>query len=438
MRRDQSRFLKKRALEAGKGVLIAALVMLALFLVTETGLYSGGLGTEELFRRIGGLTIFGADEFPEGNGAERPVFPEAARPMAMAVTFEDGSRYGVKYSTEVYTAYERLKPVLRGALGSAGEAEKIDGTEWERALERRGVYFDFMFGQSLSMLMEWLGGGERPGGILERSARRLLISEEGSGLYLYYIDERDGEFYRASTALGSFLLEPILPEFSPNQAVFGYEDGRYKERDPYFLYVGDMPDIQDFEVRTMPRNVMDEIFPVFEMNRYVAGRISLANGGEGYIENDSYLEIYPSGIIRFSGGMSLGTAEVESLTALEAAAQAREMAAACLKPAEGRDWLNLSSLEYDSESLEYTITFSYILAGTPVIYADSDSAAEIKIRGGEVASATIYAREYIPASEREGRLLPERQAAAIAAQKGRGEPRLLYMDTGTAARAAWY
>ena len=435
---EKARFSKRRVLETGKSVFIAALVILALLLGAETGLYSGGLGTGELFERLGALISFGGGDFPEGNGAERTVFPEAARPMAMAVTFEDGSRYGVKYSAEVYAAYERFKPVLRGALGSAFDAEEITGSEWELALGRRGVYFDFLFEQSLPMLLEWLGGGERPGGIAERSARRLLISEVEGGLYLYYADERDGRFYRAATALGSFQLEPILPEFSPNRAAFGYEDARYEGTGPYFLYVGEMPEIQDFEVRTMPKNVMDEIFPVFGMNRYVAGRVPLVNSGEGYIENDSYLEIYPSGLIRFSGGIYTGAGVPENITAMEAAARAREIASECLKPAEGRDWLNLRSIDYAPESLEYTITFVYILAGTPVIYADSDSAAEIKIRGGEVVRATIYAREYIPMSEREERLLPERQAAAIAAQRDGGEPRLIYTDTGTAARAAWY
>ena len=430
------RFSKKFALEAGKNLLITFLILSLLFLIGETGLFRGAYEASPLFREIGEFAQRLRGERTSGGDTGGVLLSEAAFPATMAITFEDGSRHAAKYSTRVRNIYERFKALLGEALGSAGEPEKITADIWREALGSSSVYFDFLYAQPLSVLSAWVGEGKNEG-ISVHKARRILIARDADSLALYYISEPDGEFFKSSTPLGYFSLESLIYNYSPNGVYFEYEDSKHNGLDPYFLFSSDILNLQSMEARPAATDFFETLLPVFGMNRYVARTTPLAGGGEEYVENDMRLELHPGGLLRFKSN-SFSVLHPEDSSPSAAVESALKIASACLRPTDGRDHLNLHSLSYDAENHEYTVTFSYILAGLPVVYPDMDSAAQIKIKNGIVENAVIYAREYYPAQEQHKLLMPDRQQAGIVSHQGGGEPWLVYTDRGEAVvTAGW-
>ena len=90
--------------------------------------------------------------------------------------------------------------------------------------------------------------------------------------------------------------------------------------------------------------------------------------------------------------------------------------------------LYLSGIE--SGSKRCTVTFDYVIDGTPLRFADGSHAAAVIIEGQCITGFTLHCRSYT-LSDSPALLLPVRQAVAIAAARYlNAELRVCYDDRG--------
>ena len=203
---------KRRLIDWGKDALIVLLTASALVLLTMT----------PLIQDSGVLNLFAPRESP-GTGTAAGNSAQAMHPVRLAITAE-GGRCGVQYDEErLEELFPPLGALLGDALSSAGEAQSLDESAWQRLLGGKGIYFDFEGHAPLTVLERWLQGSGTCG--LTGSARRLLLcAGEGDQVLLCWQDGSDGRFYACSTALTQALhLDPAVEGATQNGAYFAFE-----------------------------------------------------------------------------------------------------------------------------------------------------------------------------------------------------------------------
>ncbi len=131
-------------------------------------------------------------------------------------------------------AYDWFTASLGEALGSSGDPVEVGMDEWDGALHGSGVFFDYLYDQSLASLANWLGVEISSDASLH-TARRLCLAIEDGAVSLYYIRAVDGKAYRCETALNSGTSRVPPRRICPNGAQFAFEAGEgYDSFDPYY------------------------------------------------------------------------------------------------------------------------------------------------------------------------------------------------------------
>jgi hypothetical protein len=364
----------------------------------------------------------------------------------MAVTWEEGARYGVKYDEAgLSELYGRFSVALGEALGSSGNAEPVDEKEWKAALSGAGVYIDFLYDQPLSVLSGWLGSSINQVSA-SHTARHLCLARDGNDLAMYYIRSEDGQAYRCDTALDFPYISPQLENYAPNGAQFAFELGdSYKLLYPYAMLLKELPEISSVTAGNPLHSKVtpDSLLSIFNMNSFVANSYTETDGSvvyvEGSAESESTLRVSPSGRISYSqtGAENL---KVPGSGLVPTTAQVIEAAFSLVNGSLGA-WcgdaaLGLSKIVYSPTNEAYTVCFDYIVNGLPVLLAGGERAAEIQVRHGAISKAVLNFREFALGSEVE-EPLPEMQAAAVVASGGGGEPLMVYEESGNEIRPVW-
>jgi hypothetical protein len=426
----------KKTIEAVKSLLIVLLVISAVFLMGQAGLFSLTDAVDGLFRtsRTGGDSAAAADG---------DIYSQAARPRFLAITAEGVGRYGVKYSEIRLTeAYDRFSAFLGEALGSSKEPVEVAEEEWKSALEQSGVFFDFLYEQPLSVLAGWLGT-DMNSGASAHTARRLCLARNGEGVSLYYIRARDGLAYRCETALNYSSLSARLEEYaaSGGNAQYAYSYGaKLDQVDPYALILDGQLTVQKLTVRNPLRTGLapESMMGLFEINSFVASPYSELDGTIVYVEGDSTLRVYPNGAVSFrntgDGGPAL-VGEDTKVTPAGVVEAAYDLAQRSIGQSCGDAEVAFTGISYNAADDTYTVQFDYEMDGIPVVMESGRHALSLSITGGRVFRASLVFREY----EADGQEwpLPELQAAAVVQADGGGEPLLIYADDGEAAAAGW-
>ena len=440
---------KKRIIEAGKSLLIILLLASALVLARETNLFNGKLTSVPMVRNIAQRfrSLAERDSSPDGSDRENRPFSPAASPFFMAVTWEDGARYGVKYDdAQLNQLYGRFSVALGEALGSSGKAEPVTDAEWKEALSGAGVFFDFLYDQPLSVLSGWLGSSINDVSA-SHTVRHLCLAGAGDDLVLYYIRSKDGRAYRCDTALDFSYISPQLENYAPNGAQFAFELGeKFKLLYPYTMLLKELPEISSVTVTNPLHSKVtpESLLSIFNMNSFVANSYTETDGSvvyvEGSTESESTLRVDSSGSVSYSQ-TGMGNLKVSGTGPIPGTVQVIEKAFSLVNGSLGA-WcgdaaLSLSKIAYNPLEQTYTVCFDYIVNGLPVFLAGGERAAEIKVKNGVISKAALNFREFGPGSELQTHLPEIQAAAAVMAKYGEGEPLLVYEETGSEISAVW-
>ena len=417
-------FVGKRAVKLGKTALIVLLTASALLLGMRTRLF------DDIFKTIpffGNVAVFvrgsgAADSAPSGT-----ILKEAAQPLTIVITNEDGERYGVRYDTALRNAvYDRTSSILGEALGSATASREISEDEWRAALSGPGVYFEYISPVTLSILDGWLIRARIPSTAGDASLRRVFVAFGEDRSSVYYQNNDNGLFFAADTASSAGKAQE-LEIYSPNGALFAFETGiPTAENAPYTII---MQESLHSEIRVLPQHTTDELVTMT--------LDALGHGNETYTPRfDSEGALVHVGIQFNITTSAFGhvayrrtdMAQPDSTAHILSDSQAIEMARLVVG-----DTINSvgSSAEVFFEKLEYgisgarTVFFGYYIAGGRIHLQDDRYAAWITIVDGTITELELVYRSFAFTGE-QTRLLPERQALASAG----GEFILSYTDTG--------
>lgn len=414
---------KRRLIEWGKTLLI---MLLALSAVRLTGMI--------------GLLDFLSGGSPAAVGNQQNASLQinnevAARPITIVITSAENAHHGVKYDGEALgEIHSWLSATAGEAMGSSGAPETTTVQNWEKALHGEGVYFDFIYEQSIASMARWLGV-EIGSDLSLHTARRFCLAVEGNEVNLYYIRALDGKAYRCGTALNASRLSQRLEGYMPNGAMFAFELGDiYGNIDPYYCIVDDLGAVSAL-AGTNPLSGSDgaQVLNVFGMNRLVANHYPESDGTHVYVEGEQSLRLSADGRILYNrmqgdedSQLTLGTADAISMA---------YSIASSLPGGDGRT-LQMSAVSYDQSGNEYSVRFDYLADGTMVCFGGRVSAMEIVISGsGQLRRADIMCRSY--AVQGTAVPMPERQALAVIGSMGGGEPMLCYADSGESVELKW-
>lgn len=419
---------KRRLLELGKDLLIAALTCSAVLLALQTPIFSQVQG----WIREPAETVSTAEQPKAG----------AVAPYLVSVRGEMGL-YGVSYDENaVGRAFDRVASLLGEGLATAGAAENITSRQFFALMDKLGIYCAFQGELPLEVLSDWLGGG----GTLSGNVESLLLVWDGSQVCLAW--QEGGSYHRAVTQVaygGHF--DTVLSEFSPNGAAYAYALARYDETyatlDPCVLvgmtapqplvYTAASPDLVN------DRTALEQVLNSLGFQSGVD--LAYESAGELAInESGDRLRLNAAGKVTFHAGEEnrYGVAcEGEEPTAAEAALAAWELLNRATAPWKGALEYVLSGVERDGDT--WSIRFQARLGGVPVWTGESGEAARVTVRGRKVSDFTVTLRS-CGGTDLTTVLPGERlAAAAMASLPEAGEKlRLCYNDNGqTELTAGW-
>jgi len=413
----------KRVIEWGKTALIVLLSASALLLAWQTRLFNDYFASLPIFGSVAEL-VWGATGTAEPG---RAAIKEAARPLNIVITNEEGGRHGVRYDTDARDAvYERTSSILGEALGSASAPTEISEDEWRSALSGAGVFFEYIIPVRLSVLDGWLGA--RMTEISEDvRLRRIFVAFGEDRSRLYFQEHESGLYFGADTASAAGKAQG-LEIYGGNGALFAFETGiGGAENAPYMLM---MPGSDHPDVRSAAAGSAEELLEI--------ALLAFGQSGESfstyYLDDSDTLvcvgtqfniRVFTDGRVRYRRPDVLPTdEESRSLSKSEIIEMARAITADSIGGACGGAHIAFESYESDGDT-SY-IVFGYYIAGGRVYLSEDRHAASITITAGIVTEAEMNFRHFSLTGEHTG-LLPERQALAAAG----GEFMLCYSDSGT-------
>ena len=418
---------RDRARELAKDVLILLLTCSALWLA----------GRSQIFGPLGGI-LREERPGPEAVQTESGARADAARPLRMAVSLQEGTetiRYGVQYDPAgVDTLFQQTAGLLVEALSAAGAPEPMGRTQWEEAQSAApGITFDFQGALPLEVLAGWLSGGETG---LTAPVRRLTLAPWQGETALFYRDEGDGRYYRCPTRTVSHdQLAQALSGLRGNGAWYAFESEGYQQMDPDTLllegqsapavYAASNPAAGG---QSALEGLMEDLgIPVSSSSFYSSGDEEVARSGYDMVRLSAH------GVLTYIGGEH-GEASLPvqsrggSPTLFEAVDACRRVAAAAILPRCGEARLYLMSVQNTGQGLE--VRFGYSLNGA-VVRMEEGCAARFLVREGSIVHFSIHLRSYAATGET-ALLPPIRQAAAAMEAEGLtgGELLLAYVDGG--------
>lgn len=419
---------KRRMIEAGKSLLIAALTCSALWLTAQSPLFVHlpGVSGEE---RPGQTQLEGQSGQSSG----------VAMPMSMAV-MNRGGLCGVQYTDQqLQLLFSQVAPVLGEALSVAEAPEPVDRDRWQSALMTApGVFLDFQTGIPLSVLTDWLSEGVNPR--LTDSARFLVLSGGEGSVRLYYRSQRDGGYYvcRVSSVNADY-LQTIAGQVQPNGAIFAYQSDHYRMVAPDTLISAQTPQPREFAVANPLNGGEERLEELLERLSFPVGLTTVYDTTEGRRArsgNDT-LTISDTGTVVYDGQGERYPVAQGADPLISRVEAAKELVCGVLEPWCGQARIYLSRLDELGPD-RWRICFGYGLDNVPVHAGESGYAAQVLVEQGQIRELELQLRSYSPL-DGTTLLLPPRQAAAILEGTDRLGSRLelCYQETGDTAIAGW-
>ena len=409
----------KRAVEISKSVLIAALAASALLLGMRTGLFNDFFRTIPFFGNVAELMIGGAGAAETGGAALK----EAARPILIVITNEDGGHYAVKYDTDARNAvYDRTSSILSEALGSVSGLAEVAEDEWRAALSGPGIYFMYAAPVGLSVLDGWLGAQmpENQGGA---SLRQICVAFGGDRSRIYF-SGGGGQFYGADTASSAGKAQE-LGIYSANGAMFAFETDLASAAAPYMLITTERghPDVYADSAGNQ-EELLGITLDALEYGDQSSAILPESDGAMLCVGTQFNIRLDAQGRLLYHSRESLPPAEERQTPGeSEMIERARVIAAQTIGETCGAAEVFFESIEYNAGYC--TVCFGYYIAGGRVYLRDDARAAGVTFFSGVVTDVELNFRNFTFTGE-DTVLMPERQAFAAAG----GEFILCYADSG--------
>lgn len=412
---------KKRLTRWGQNGALLLLTVSALFLLTRLFLFHeswpGGVSTA--------LDPAAPAEAPEENGLR---FPSV---HVMVTRDSDYGRCGTLYAAGEDAPLQQILPLLREALGSAGQPATAADQTLRSALDQPSLYLDLTVQLPMEAVELWLG--EDAG--LEGNVRSLALTVEADDTAVLYLRYGDGAIRRCPTALPATAVEALCQEFAPNGSRFAYE-ADCGALDPYTLLTAQAPALPDVQAGLPAGYTAYSLLTALDFNPHTNSRYTVSGGVEVVEESPRTLRIGPDGVVSCvsSGEVSSPLFQVPSAAGESDAAGALQAAgrlAGALSGGAGASPLYLSGMEETEEG--WLIRFRCQVEGIPVLFPDESDALTVSVSGGAVTAFTYRCRSYT--AEADGisaPLTPPAMAAAMAAHQYPEEGLSIgYVDSGT-------
>ena len=429
--------------ERGKNALIAVLLLCAVYLSFHTLVYSMNPDRDDLWSSLDSLFR------PDGetaSGTDGFSLTELIRPVRIAVNTPDG-RYGVEYdSAAVDAVYDETAGLLAECLLRAEAPAQATAAGWNRALESTGIYYDFLGDIPLSALSAWLGQGTG-NGELTRSARRLLLADDGQGgVNLWFWDsETDRPWRCATSSVLQGQLEQILEGYLPNNATFAFQSGgQYGKLDSNQLLAEQAPVLPVYAAANpmaADDSLGEALLRTVGINPHAL--YTSPDGAQVARDGSCTIRIAPNGLVQFSAGQEDSSArlpisaEGDEANETEAVEGAWRLLERTMAPTMGDARLYLiSCLPVDGG---WEVRFGYLLSGAQVELAEEGHAARVIIQGRRISQFDLSYRAYSATEDTSALLGSVRAVAALMAMDGEGRELLAaYLDAGeTRLQASW-
>ncbi len=418
---------KRRLIELGKDLIIAALTCSALLLAWQTPLVTHLRGW--------------VAPPPQVTPAAVQESGEAVTPYAMAVRTSRGL-YGIGYdAAAVSRAFEQFSPYLEQALSTAGEAVSLTQTQWQAMVEAPGVCFLFQGTPSLTALSAFLGGeaalqGSCRTAVLCRIAGQIWLGwQDGEGFFGTVVTLEDGESWDAA-----------LEDYGPNGAAYAYdlarEDDAYDALDGWTLVT--LAPSQPTVYATATADFITDAAALGDLLTAL-GFLSGADaayetaGGLAVTENGDRLQVSRGGEIIFRAGDEARYPIGGQARALpgerEAVLCAWEVLDRCAKAWKEEGDFVLTGVNAVDGGWE--VLFQTRLDGVPVVTGENGWCARFLAARGKVTEFMIYPRVYTDSGETGLVATPRLAAAALRSlPESSGKLLLRYTDNYSATLAA--
>ncbi len=406
--------MKKKLLETGKAILIAALALNAAMLLARIALsHNGVASSRDVFVAVQRLFRSTSDSAPEVLETA-----EAALPVQAAVMLENG-RYGIVSGfEEMDRLYNTTGAIFAEALGSAEKAVSIKEDAWADALSEKGLYFAFDVKIPVAVLAGWLSitGDEN------FAASRFILACGSSDMVTLLYSDGISHYSCKTSAKAQTLIEQ-LESCRPNGAKFAFElsDTQivFANVDPYSLIIDAMntslPSYGSSD--TLNKAAVTELMEKLELNPYAKSPYEDKDGWLVYAYSSGGLRISGDGRAVFTVGrgenFDLITAQrygndgISDATAIEST---RVFAKQTVEKYCGDARVYMSG--YETEGNAVTVTYSYYLNGLKTLTPQFGHAARFRFVNGIAVQMELEYRTY-SRQEEPSNLLRPLYAAAI-------------------------
>ena len=413
--------ISRKTIELIKTILILLLALNGLFLAWRTGLFSDAIAA---FPLIGNVAQF----MRPTTSPEEPratITQEAARPISIVITNEQGERFGVRSDTaRKNSIYDSVVSIMGEAIGSASNFDEISAQQWREALSGPSVLFEYITPMNLQILIEWFGSGTSE---IDEDAyvRHIFISFGEDRSRLYFRQYPSGRYFGADTASTAGKAQE-LSNYLPNGALFAFEIGDMgHDNAPYQLILPGTyhPDIRS-DIASSQQEMLETALNVF--GHYAEGLPTTYTSGDAIVGVGTQFNIRVSQdgqvLYRRTGAPEADVIEPD-FTLSELIELARVIVENSVGEKSGEAEVKFEAIRYVDGI--YTVYFGYYIAGGRVYLHEDRHAAVIAVASGIVIDAELNFRSFFLSGDYT-RLLPERQALAAAG----GEFILSYSDTG--------
>lgn len=421
---------KKRIIERIKSAVIVLLLLSAVFLLYNTGYYSGVF---DFFDRV----VLSNNDFSQDSDSQGTELGQivASPAKQFSLCFGPGGRYASAYDGEVVEEdYSRFSAFLAEALGSASQPRTVDEAEWIKALESESVYINYFVPQHLEVLSSQLGTEMSSMADVNVFADEFCLSCESGG-EVKLLFKSDNEYYFCDTAVSASALRERIAEYVPTESAFSYSDKLLYGIKNSTLVLKDFDSVRLIESSGIPASAqqLEMLMPAFGINEYTTSYYKEADGTSVYVDSNCVLRLSPYGhaLYELSGDASVRASDKGFPSAIELC---WEIIGATVGQSCGNAEVYLSGCEVIGEG-NYIFTFDYMFNGVP-IHIGSRHAAVINIENSALIKAEIIFKSYISTGDSVN-ILPMYQAAAMASAKSGEGLELKYYDSTDKIECLW-
>lgn len=381
------------------------------------------------------------------SGEETAVSDETSALSALSVPVtvvqtREFLRSGTDALTTSDATFSTPGAFLGDALASASSMRSATEAELLDALGGAGLYFEFPFPLPLEILAARLG-------VTAPTARsmnvhRALLSADGESVTLYLQDDTDAVVSFSTSLDPALLTEQTESTDELGTSVeFALALGEdYAMLSPYTLVYSTAVARYDLSAsNALTAYPTEELLRRAEFNPHT-NSYRESSGTTVVVEGQRKLYLHPDGTLTYSGGrvedsalFTVASAEPDAPTLAEQCVAARSLLSALMQGRTGDAVLFVSGMETDGDAV--TVTFDYMVAGTPVRFSDGSHAAEVRIEGNTVTAFTLRARRYT-LTENATELLPISLARHIATRYEGSALSAAYIDSfGDSVSVGW-